>query len=270
MTVLATTPAEAISSYMKEHGWTQQELADKLEVSRQTANYLINGRNSLTGKMMLRLAKLTDLPVEYWHELQAQQNASTSETSSGTPQKSFSRPFPGKLIDREIRTALSTGDLVIDGFDPDNLGSTFYTLHVGQNILGSDDSLQTQDFSTLREKVLYTIETLESIQLPDQMEARIELLTDLGSEGLILNGGSTIEAGHEGSIEVPLLKIFGDETQLATKDPLCRISFFWLPEVPARVLQRRKLQAIDSKILDLSKEQAALLKERQEINNLDL
>ncbi len=47
-----------------ERGWTQQELADQVEVSRQTIISLENGRYNPSILLAFRLARLFDVPIE--------------------------------------------------------------------------------------------------------------------------------------------------------------------------------------------------------------
>ena len=50
---------------MRNHlGWTQQELADKVEVSRQTIISLENGRYNPSITLAFRLARLFQLKIE--------------------------------------------------------------------------------------------------------------------------------------------------------------------------------------------------------------
>ncbi len=45
-------------------GWTQQELADRVEVSRQTVISLERGRYNPSIVLAFKLARLLDLPIE--------------------------------------------------------------------------------------------------------------------------------------------------------------------------------------------------------------
>lgn len=47
-----------------ERGWTQQELADRVEVSRQTIISLENGRYNPSILLAFRLARLFGVPIE--------------------------------------------------------------------------------------------------------------------------------------------------------------------------------------------------------------
>ncbi len=48
-----------------ENGWTQQELADRVEVSRQTISSLESGRYNPSILLAFRLARLFKVQVEY-------------------------------------------------------------------------------------------------------------------------------------------------------------------------------------------------------------
>ena len=66
-----TTPGEFIKEYIiNEYGITQQQLADKLHVSRLTVSQLINAKRSITTDMALRLSILTSTTPELWLNMQ--------------------------------------------------------------------------------------------------------------------------------------------------------------------------------------------------------
>ena len=47
-----------------EHGWSQQALADRLDVSRQTVNALETGKYDPSLPLAFRIARVFDLPIE--------------------------------------------------------------------------------------------------------------------------------------------------------------------------------------------------------------
>lgn len=53
-----------IKELRTERGWTQADLADQLEVSRQTVNALETGRYDPSLPLAFALAKLFDKPIE--------------------------------------------------------------------------------------------------------------------------------------------------------------------------------------------------------------
>ncbi|GAA4246958.1 HigA family addiction module antidote protein [Azospirillum formosense] len=55
---------------LDEHGLTQEQLAQRLRVSRLTVNELVKGKRALTASMALRLGRLTGQSPDYWLALQ--------------------------------------------------------------------------------------------------------------------------------------------------------------------------------------------------------
>ena len=55
---------------LKDYGFTQQQLADELGVSRRTVNQLVNSQRGVSADMALRLGKLTKTSPELWLNLQ--------------------------------------------------------------------------------------------------------------------------------------------------------------------------------------------------------
>ena len=53
-----------LEEYRSKNGWTQQELADRVEVSRQTIISLESGRYNPSILLAFRLARLFSLPIE--------------------------------------------------------------------------------------------------------------------------------------------------------------------------------------------------------------
>lgn len=56
---------------LEEMGFTQQQLADRLYVSRRTINQIVNFKRSITPEMALRLGMLTGTSPEMWVNMQS-------------------------------------------------------------------------------------------------------------------------------------------------------------------------------------------------------
>ena len=66
-----THPCEFIrEDILNEFGITQDQLANKLGVSRRTINQLVNNRRGITPEMALRLSKFTKTSPQIWLNLQ--------------------------------------------------------------------------------------------------------------------------------------------------------------------------------------------------------
>jgi addiction module HigA family antidote len=68
------TVAQAVQRQLDRKGWTQEEAAAELGVSRYSVNQLVNGRRSITPDMALRLEKVFGVSAESWLALQAKQD----------------------------------------------------------------------------------------------------------------------------------------------------------------------------------------------------
>lgn len=68
------TIGERVTAFLTHQGWTQDELATKMRVSRQSVNSMIAGRFRLTPLMALRLEKVSQgsLPADklLWQQVQ--------------------------------------------------------------------------------------------------------------------------------------------------------------------------------------------------------
>lgn len=68
---VAIHPGEFLQDYIEEYHITQIELALRTGVSKKIINEIINGKNSITETMAVKLSKVFPLSVEYWLNLQA-------------------------------------------------------------------------------------------------------------------------------------------------------------------------------------------------------
>ena len=68
---------------LKDYGFTQQQLANELGVSRRTVNQLVNRQRGVSADMALRLGKLTKTSPEYWLNLQTAVDLWEAEAEAG-------------------------------------------------------------------------------------------------------------------------------------------------------------------------------------------
>ncbi len=88
-----THPGEFIKEdILEEMELTQQQLADRLFVSRRTVNQIVNLKRSITPEMALRLGFLTNTSPEMWINMQmaydmwnVRQNVSQEDISKIVP-----------------------------------------------------------------------------------------------------------------------------------------------------------------------------------------
>lgn len=65
-----THPGKILKTYWEDSKLTQVELAERLGVSFQALNSLINQKKSISPEMAIRLSLLFDTDVEFWLNLQ--------------------------------------------------------------------------------------------------------------------------------------------------------------------------------------------------------
>jgi antitoxin HigA-1 len=64
-------PGEALKKrILDKDGFTQEQLAEAMGVSRFSINQIVNGRRSVTAEMALRLAYVTSTTADFWLNLQ--------------------------------------------------------------------------------------------------------------------------------------------------------------------------------------------------------
>lgn len=64
------SPGEVLRDILDDIGMSQVKLAERLGVSRQTVNHLLNGKRALTAEMGHRLGRLLGNGPELWLNLQ--------------------------------------------------------------------------------------------------------------------------------------------------------------------------------------------------------
>lgn len=70
-----TTPGEMLNEeYIKPLGLTQRAFADHIGVEVKTINRIINGRQSLTPELAMKIAAAFNTSVEFWLNLQTAQD----------------------------------------------------------------------------------------------------------------------------------------------------------------------------------------------------
>ncbi len=66
-----TMPGDILDSkYITPKGWTQKEVADMIGCDIKVVNRIVNGRQSISPMMAIKLGKLTQTNPEFWLGLQ--------------------------------------------------------------------------------------------------------------------------------------------------------------------------------------------------------
>ena len=86
---IAIHPGFYINEIVKENGLTHEDFAKRLDITPQNLSLLINGEQSLTIDIAMKLSKMLGTSVEYWLNLQNSYDALESVFKSELEMKNF-------------------------------------------------------------------------------------------------------------------------------------------------------------------------------------
>ena len=66
----AVPPGMAIREQMERYGWSQQELATRMDTTPQTLNRIFKGEQSITLETSCKLERVLGEPARYWNTLE--------------------------------------------------------------------------------------------------------------------------------------------------------------------------------------------------------
>ena len=69
--LIAFHPGQYVAELIEDYNMTQNEFAEKLEVSPKTISKLVNGEESISNDIAQKLEKLTNISMKTWLNLQA-------------------------------------------------------------------------------------------------------------------------------------------------------------------------------------------------------
>jgi addiction module HigA family antidote len=87
-------PGEILrEEFLEPLGLTQRDLADRIDVSYQRVNELVNGKRGVTADTALRLARAFGTSPDVWSNLQVRVDLWEAENSRGSREIEKIRPF---------------------------------------------------------------------------------------------------------------------------------------------------------------------------------
>ena len=69
--LIAFHPGQYVAELIEDYNMTQNEFAEKLEVSPKTISKLVNGEESISDDLAQKLEKFTNISMKTWLNLQA-------------------------------------------------------------------------------------------------------------------------------------------------------------------------------------------------------
>lgn len=79
--LIAFHPGQYIAELIEDYNMTQNEFAEKLEVSPKTISKLVNGEESISDDLAQKLEKFTNISMKTWLNLQASYDRKMAEVT---------------------------------------------------------------------------------------------------------------------------------------------------------------------------------------------
>jgi len=79
--LIAFHPGQYIAELIEDYNMTQNEFAEKLEVSPKTISKLVNGEESISDNLAQKLENFTNISMKTWLNLQASYDRKMAEVT---------------------------------------------------------------------------------------------------------------------------------------------------------------------------------------------
>ena len=135
------------------------------------------------------------------------------------------------LVDKEIENMVSNHQLIIEGFELNNLGSVSYDLAIDKIIAFTDDvSIECTEYE-LSDGEYIIVKTREKLQIPYNLIGKIEEKNSIIRMGLIISG-PCYQPGHETYAYLRVLNISKRKIRLEKGFRIAQIMFEELKSAP--------------------------------------
>lgn len=247
--VTPKTPGQILEERIKERNLTQQQAADRIGITRQYLNGIINGKYPFTADLSLKLKDPLGLEPEFWTEAIRAYDEFLQSDAGREAQRHKDRESllldlelqgARTLVDHQIEAALNARYLEIAPFSRERLQGTYYLLGCGlKGFLyatdGSRTSVATKPSITLHRGETLAISTMERVTIPWRLRGQVLGLSDaLAEKCLQLSCNPVLGAGFRNCLSLLLTNIGPFEVKLSHGDPCAAIGFEFLAQDPVR------------------------------------
>jgi len=210
---LILSPGQRLRSLIDELELDQNKFADKLAVTRQTINYLVNDRQSISREMANRLARLSGHTPGYWLQSEFAEDASSALPARGAT----------VLVDEQIISAVASGLIGIDPFDSSQVQAASIDLTLGEDIIAAGGNAQRlragQSFELLPGRTAL-VSTRETLRLPNNHLGRVGAITKIARFGIIAAHGLQVDPSYQGRLMFCLFNAGVRSYRLAYGEPI--------------------------------------------------
>ena len=244
------SPGEILEAKIKEKNLTQAQAAEKIGITRQYLNGIINGKYPFTADLGLKLTEPLGTAPDFWSEA-IRAFESFVETDEGR-EIQRARDRESLVLDFELQGVRSLVDHQIDsaiqarhlGIEPppqrERIQSSYVVLSFGLRgfLYGSDGrpvSVATKPSLTLKRGESLSIATLEKVSIPSRLRGRVYGLCDSLAEKFLSWSCMTIlDAPFGNHLTLGLTNNGPFEVKITHGDPCLMVGFEFLAQEPVR------------------------------------
>ena len=244
------SPGEILEAKIKEKNLTQAQAAEKIGITRQYLNGIINGKYPFTADLGLKLTEPLGTAPDFWSEA-IRAFESFVETDEGR-EIQRARDRESLVLDFELQGVRSLVDHQIDsaiqarhlGIEPppqrERIQSSYVVLSFGLRgfLYGSDGrpvSVATKPSLMLKRGDSLSIATLEKVSIPSRLRGRVYGLCDSLAEKFLSWSCMTIlDAPFGNHLTLGLTNNGPFEVKITHGDPCLMVGFEFLAQEPVR------------------------------------
>ena len=244
------SPGEILESKIKEKNLTQAQAAEKIGITRQYLNGIINGKYPFTADLGLKLTEPLGTTPDFWSEA-IRSYESFAETDEGREIQQtkdreslvldFELQGVRSLVDHQIDSALQARHLGIEPPVPrERIQSSYVVLSFGLRgfLYGSDGrpvSVATKPSLTLKRGESLSISTLEKVIIPSRLRGRVYGLCDsLADKFLSWSCMTILDAPFGNHLTLGLTNNGPFNVRITHGDPCLMVGFEFLAQEPVR------------------------------------
>lgn len=244
------SPGEILEAKIKEKNLTQAQAADKIGITRQYLNGIINGKYPFTADLGLKLTEPLGTAPDFWTDA-IRAFESFTETDAGRELQrakdreslvlDFELQGVRSLVDHQIDAALQAKHL---GIEPrpqrDRIQSSYVLLSFGMKGFqygadGQPVAVATKPSLTLRRGESLSIATLEKVTVPARLRGRVYGLCDALAEKFLSWSCMTIlDAPFGNHLTLGLTNNGPFDVKITHGDPCLMVGFEFLAQEPVR------------------------------------
>ncbi len=230
------TPGEHLRAEFERLGLDQVAVSEATGVSRQSINYIVNGRQPISRAMAAKLGRLTGHAPDYW--LRASFPRRHGAIAVDDKRAATAPAGAGVLVNHQIIRAIKDDVIAIEPFDETNvqLASIDLTLDdfidttAGEHI----DVTAGQSFILAAGQTVI-VTTKEWVEFPQDHIGRVGAMASLARRGIMTSHGLQIDPGFQGDLQFCLFNAGGSDFTLRGGMPIISIEIMPLGATPTPV-----------------------------------